>query len=58
MLSTDDTDHPTIRFKFAFYFHLFLSAYIEFEDNFKKEILENVIEFKEELEYYTGLNRD
>jgi len=48
----------TIRFKFAFYFHFFLAAYMEFEENFKKEVLENVVEYKDELEYYTGLNRD
>lgn len=48
----------TIRFKFAFYFHFFLAAYMEFKEKFKKEVLKNVIEYKDELEYYTGLNRD
>ena len=48
----------TIRFKFAFYFHFFLAAYMEFEGSFKNEVLENIIEYKDELEYYTGLNRD
>jgi predicted MPP superfamily phosphohydrolase/KaiC/GvpD/RAD55 family RecA-like ATPase len=48
----------TIRFKFAFYFHFFLAVYMEFEEKFREEVLENVVEYKDELEYYTGLNRD
>ena len=50
----------SIRFKSSFLFHYFLSRYMVIKPEFKKYIFtnENYLNFSNEIEYYTGLQRD
>lgn len=47
-----------IRFKSAFFFHYFLSGNIDSDYKFRELVLENPLEFSNEIEFYTGLKRD
>lgn len=53
------SENNFVRFKTSFFFHYFLSLNINDKNpDFKKKVYDNVLEFSEEIEYYTGLNRD
>jgi hypothetical protein len=54
------TEDNQIRFKAAFFFHYFLSRYIDIDPKFKTEIFtgNNFLNYVDEIEYYTGLKRD
>lgn len=49
-----------LRFRFTCFFRYFLMKYMGFDDEFKKYVLsdENYLMFEDEIDYYTGLNRD
>ena len=52
-------DGPNIRFKFACFFEYMLAKRMEFNEDFKKEVLkeETFFYFYNEIIYYTGLHR-
>lgn len=52
-------DGPNIRFKFACFFEYMLAKRMEFNEEFKKEVLkeESIFYFYNEIIYYTGLHR-
>ena len=52
-------DGPNIRFKFSCFFEYMLAKRMEFNEEFKKEVLkeESIFYFYNEIIYYTGLHR-
>lgn len=52
------TDNSQVRFKSGFFFHYFLAANIETDDDFKSLVFDNILDFANEIEFYTGLKRD
>lgn len=49
-----------VRFRFTCFFQFFLTKKMEFDDQFREYVLkdENYLMFNNEIDYYTGLNRD
>jgi len=50
----------SIRFKTAFFFNYFLARYMSYDQSFKLKVISkrNYLSFINELDFYTGLNRD
>ncbi len=53
-------DDNLIRFKFAFFFHYFLSLHFEYDSNFKDFVFtdNNFLNYTEEINYHSGLKQD
>lgn len=53
-------DVNQVKFKSGFFFHYFLSVYMEIDNEFKLEVFtdENYLNYIEEIGYYTGLKGD
>jgi len=48
-----------VKFKTSFFFHYFLSLNINHKNpKFKEKVFNNLLEFCDEIDYYTGINRD
>lgn len=50
----------SVRFKTAFFFSYFVAKYISYDSEFKSEVFSenNYLEFINEIDFYTGLNRE